>query len=230
MKEFFLNSVYFGLFITLATYFLGFVIHKKTNFFLFTPLLVSITSCICILYFSGISFDHYMKSANFIGRMLTPATICLAVPLYQQFEKLKENWLPILGGILSGVLCNLTFIYIACLLLKIGHVEYVSMLPKSITTAIGLALAQEFHGIVPITVMLIIITGNIGNLFAPQLCRLFHIHEPVAVGVAIGTSSHALGTSRAIEIGDVEGAMSGLSIAVTGLLTVAIAPFFAALI
>ena len=150
--------------------------------------------------------------------------------MYEQFEKLKKNWYAILGGIISGVLSNLTLIFVMCMIFKIGHREYVSLLPKSITTAIALALTDEFHGFVPITVMMVIISGNMGNLFAPQLCKIFHIKNPVARGVATGTSSHALGTAKAIEMGDIEGAMSGLSIAVTGLLTVVFAPIFANLL
>ena len=143
---------------------------------------------------------------------------------------MKKNWYAILGGITCGVLSNLAFIFAMCILFKIGHNEYVSLLPKSITTAIALALTDEFHGFVPITVMMVIITGNLGNLFAPQFCKIFHIKDPVARGVAIGTSSHALGTAKAIEMGEIEGAMSGLSIAVTGLLTVVFASIFAPLI
>ena len=230
MKELFINSANFGAVLTTATFLLGRIIHKKTKFFLFSPLLVSITLCILTLLIVKIPYEKYLTGASWIGFFLTPSTVCLAVPLYEQFEKLKQNWYAILGGIICGVISNLLFIFLMSLFFKIGHTEYVSLLPKSLTTAIALALTDEFHGFVPVTVMMVIITGNIGNLFAPQLCRLFRIKDPVAKGVAIGTSSHALGTAKAIEMGDIEGAMSGLSIAVTGLLTVVFAPFFASLI
>lgn len=230
MKELFINSANFGAVLTIATFLLGRIIHKKTKFFLFSPLLVSITLCIVTLLIVKIPYEKYLTGASWIGFFLTPSTVCLAVPLYEQFEKLKQNWYAILGGIICGVISNLLFIFLMSLFFKIGHTEYVSLLPKSLTTAIALALTDEFHGFVPVTVMMVIITGNIGNLFAPQLCRLFRIKDPVAKGVAIGTSSHALGTAKAIEMGDIEGAMSGLSIAVTGLLTVVFAPFFASLI
>ncbi|MCI5522973.1 MAG: LrgB family protein [Treponema sp.] len=230
MKELFINSANFGAVLTIATFLLGRIIHKKTKFFLFSPLLVSITLCILTLLIVKIPYEKYLTGASWIGFFLTPSTVCLAVPLYEQFEKLKQNWYAILGGIICGVISNLLFIFLMSLFFKIGHTEYVSLLPKSLTTAIALALTDEFHGFVPVTVMMVIITGNIGNLFAPQLCRLFRIKDPVAKGVAIGTSSHALGTAKAIEMGDIEGAMSGLSIAVTGLLTVVFAPFFASLI
>lgn len=230
MKELLMNSALFGVTLTLSTFLLGRVIHRKTNFFLFSPLLVSVTLCIIFLLLVKIPYENYLAGGNWIGFFLTPSTVCLAVPLYEQFEKLKKNWYAILGGIICGVISNLTFIFGMCLIFKIGHMEYVSLLPKSITTAIALALADEFHGFVPITVMMVIITGNLGNLFAPQLCKLFRIKDPVAKGVATGTASHALGTAKAIEMGDIEGAMSGLSIAVTGVLTVIFAPFFASLI
>ncbi|MDO4505831.1 MAG: LrgB family protein [Spirochaetales bacterium] len=230
MKDLLMNSALFGVTLTLSTFLLGRVIHRKTNIFLFSPLLVSVTLCIVTLILIKIPYENYLVGGNWVGFFLTPSTVCLAVPLYEQFEKLKKNWYAILGGITCGVLSNLTFIFGMCVIFKIGHVEYVSMLPKSITTAIGLALADEFHGFVPITVMMIVLTGNIGNLFAPKFCKIFHITDPVAKGVATGTSSHALGTAKAIEMGDIEGAMSGLSIAVTGLLTVVFAPFFANLI
>lgn len=230
MKDLLMNSALFGVTLTLSTFLLGRVIHRKTNIFLFSPLLVSVTLCIVTLILIKIPYENYLVGGNWVGFFLTPSTVCLAVPLYEQFEKLKKNWYAILGGITCGVLSNLTFIFGMCVIFKIGHVEYVSMLPKSITTAIGLALADEFHGFVPITIMMIVLTGNLGNLFAPQFCRIFHITDPVAKGVATGTSSHALGTAKAIEMGDIEGAMSGLSIAVTGLLTVVFAPFFANLI
>ena len=150
--------------------------------------------------------------------------------LHIAFEQLKKNWLPVFLRILSGVITNLGLIYILCILFKIGHVEYISLLPKSLTTAIAFSLTEQYSGIVPITAVMVIIAGNIGNLFAVQICRIVRITEPVAVGVAIGTCSHALGTSKAIEIGDVEGAISGLSIAITGLLTVLFFPLFANLI
>ncbi len=230
IKDIVINSVYFGVCLTLFTYAIGLFVHKKTKFFLFSPLIVSVTISILILVIFKIPYEKYTAGADMITFILTPATVCLAVPLYKQFEKLKQNYLAILGGIISGILTNLFLIFLMCIIFKIGHREYVSLLPKSITTAIGLSLSEELDGIMPITIMVIVITGNLGNLFAVQVCHLFRITEPVARGVAIGTASHAMGTSKAIEMGSIEGAMSGLSIAVTGLLTVVFAPFFAALI
>ncbi len=235
------NSIFFGLFLTLSTFFIGVWVHKKTKFFLFSPLIVSTILCISVLLILNIPYKveaegtskvigGYFLGANFIHYMLTPVTVCLAVPLYRQFQKLKDNWLAILLGILSGVLANAAVVLGMCILFKIGHKEYVSLLPKSITTAIALGVTEQYEGIASITVIMVTIAGNLGNLFAEVLARIFHITDPVARGVAIGTSSHALGTAKAIELGEVEGAMSGLSIAVTGVITVAVVPFFANLI
>lgn len=230
LNSFLNSSTYWGAFLTLTTYEFGAWLHKKTKIFLFSPLIVSVTICILFLAATKIPYAEYEKSSKIIAYMLTPATVCLAIPLYQQFQKLKENAFAVLAGIVFGVLINLFSVWILCMLFKIGHTEYVSLLPKSITTAISFALTQQYGGHISITAMMVIIAGNIGNLFAEQICRLCRITEPVAKGVAIGTASHALGTSKAIEIGEVEGAMSGLSIAVTGLITVLLMPLFANLI
>lgn len=230
MKDFFMNSVYFGMFLTLISYALGIVISKKTKFFLFSPLIVSIVLCIVFLMIAKIPYESYAAGADFIACLLTPATVCLAIPLYEQVEKLKENWLAVLCGIFCGVVVNLVLIFLFCILFRIEHTEYVSLLGKSITTAIALGITEELNGIIPVIVVMVVLTGNLGNLFAVQVCKIFKITEPVAKGVAIGTASHALGTSKAIEIGEIEGAMSGLSIGIAGMLTVILAPLFAGLI
>ncbi len=227
MSDFFVSSVYFGIILTLVSYEIGIVVYKKTKFFLLSPLIVSIVICIVFLSLLKIPYSDYDVGAKFLSCLLTPATVCLAIPLYEQFEKLKENWLAVLLGILCGVLTNLTLVFLLCKFMKIGHTEYVSLLGKSITTAIALGITKELHGIIPIIIVMVVLTGNLGNLFAAQICKVFKITEPVARGVAIGTSSHAMGTAKAIEIGEVEGAMSGLSIGVAGLITVILAPIFA---
>lgn len=230
LNDFIVSSTFWGAFITLTFFLIGDWLFKKTKFFLFSPLLVSVTLCIVFLCVTKIPFPEYESSAKIISWFLTPCTVCLAVPLYEQFEKLKENAFAILAGILTGVIVNLASVYALCVVFKIGHTEYVSLLPKSITTAISFAITEQYQGHVAITAMMVILAGNVGNLFAEGICRLCRIKEPVAVGIAIGTSSHALGTSKALQLGDTEGAMSGLSIAVTGLITVIMMPLFANLI
>ena len=230
MREFLLRSSYFGLVLTLVTFQVGKLIHKKMHFFLFSPLLVSIVLCIVFLVLAKIPYESYETGSRFISLLLTPATVCLAIPLYEQFEKLKANSLAVLAGIVCGVVCNLALIFALSLVFKIGHTEYVSMLAKSVTTAIALGVTEELHGLTAIIVVMVTITGNLGNLVGVQVCRLFGIEERVAKGVALGSSSHGMGTSRALEEGAVEGAVSGLSVGITGLVTVVLAPLFARLL
>lgn len=227
MKEFLCESTFFGVAVSLGAYEVGVLIRKKWNFSLFNPLLISIVIVALVLSLIRIDYDTYYAGAKYLSYFLTPATVCLAIPLYEQLSALKNNWKAILAGILSGVLTSLLCILAFAAIFKFDHESYVSLLPKSITTAIGIGISQELGGIVPITAASICITGILGNVIAELVCKLFRIHEPVAKGVAIGTSSHAMGTVKAIEMGEVEGAMSGLSIAVAGLLTVVCASVFA---
>ena len=154
----------------------------------------------------------------------------LAIPLYEQFELLKQNVAAIFAGLISGVLTSVICVLVLSLLFHFDHAQYVTLLPKSITTAIGMGISEELGGYVTITVAVIIITGIIGNVLAETICRVFKIEEPVAKGIAIGSSAHALGTAKALELGEIEGAMSSLSIAVAGILTVIAAPIFATLL
>jgi putative effector of murein hydrolase len=151
----------------------------------------------------------------------------LAIPLYEKIELLKKNWLAIVAGIFSGVVTTLVCILVLSILFGLSHEEYVTFLPKSITTAIGMGVSEELGGYVTITVAVIIITGVLGSMIAPLVCRVFRLKDPIARGIAIGTASHAVGTSKAMEMGEIEGAMSSLSIVVSGLLTVVGAPIFA---
>ncbi len=227
MKDFFCTSVYFCVFVTVGSYLFGEFLKKKFHFKILNGMLIAIVITVGTVLLLKIDLPSYQANTKVLNFFLTPATVCLGIPLYEQFEKLKSNWKAILGGIVSGVIANMVSIFLLCLALRIGHREYVSILPKSITTAMGLALSEELGGLVPITMAVIIIAGNLGNIFAEVLCKLFKITEPVAKGVAIGTASHMLGTAKAMEIGDVEGAMSSLSIAVCGLITVVGASVFA---
>lgn len=226
MKDFFTASVFFCVFITVGSYLLGNFLKKKFHFKILNGMLISVALTILAVVFLPMDLEDYKANTKVLNFFLTPSTICLAIPLYEQFEKLKSNWKAIIAGILAGVLANLFSVLGFCLLLKIGHTEYVSLLPKCVTTAIGLTLSAELDGIPAITMAAIVITGNLGNIFAEHLCKIFHIKNEIAKGVAIGTSSHVLGTAKAMEIGEVEGAMSSLSIAVAGLLTVIGATFF----
>ena len=230
MKEILGNSLFFGVGISVGTYLLGTFIKKKCNFFLFNPLLIAITTTIATLLVTGIEYQHYYNGAKYLSYLLTPATVSLAIPLYEQVKLLKKNMTAILIGIASGVLTSFISIFAMALLFKLNHTEYVTLLPKSITTAIGIGLSEELNGYVAITVSAIMITGLFGNIAGAGICRLFGIKNPVATGIAIGTATHVMGTARAMEIGEVEGAMSSLSVAVAGCMTVGVAIIFEGLI
>ncbi len=226
MHEFFASSAFFGVFLSLAAYFTGMFLRKKTGLSLLNPLLVSIILVIACLAVFKIDYSAYNQSAKLLSSLLTPATICLAVPLYEQLALLKKHKKAILLGVLSGVITNLVCVLVLSLLFGLDHAAYVTLLPKSITTAIGMGVSEELGGHVSITVAVIILTGILGNIIARTVCRIFSITDPIARGVAIGTSSHAIGTTRAMELGEIEGAMSGLSIVIAGMLTVAGASVF----
>ena len=230
MKELMENSLYIGFLISLASYAMGVWLRKKTGLPFINPLLVSILLVIGFLLLTGVSYNSYAAGSEIISYLLTPATICLAVPLYQQFNLLKKNWKAVVAGLVSGVLSSLVCILLMALLFKFDHNTYVTFLPKSITTAIGIGVAEEYGGYVSLAVIVIVITGVIGNVLAEAVLKLFRIEEPIAKGIAIGSSSHAVGTTKAMELGQIEGAMSSLSIVVCGLLTVILAPLFAPLI
>lgn len=220
MHEFLESSSFFGVMISVLSYGIGVLLKKKWKLAVFNPLLISIVITILFLGCTGISYDKYYEGAKYLSYLLTPATVCLAIPLYEQLELLKRNWRAILLGILSGVLSSLGAILGMAFLFQFDHQEYVTFLPKSITTAIGMGISEKLGGYVSISVAAIIITGVLGNIFAEWIFRLFRIQEPVAQGVALGTASHAIGTAKAMELGEVEGAMSSLSIVVAGLMTV----------
>ena len=227
MKELLENSVFFGVFVSIFGYEIGLLLKRKYKMAIFNPLLIAIVVVMLVLVATGVDYDAYNEGAKYISYLLTPATVCLAIPLYQQLEMLKKNYKAILGGIFAGVLTRMVSILALCILFHLSKEEYITLLPKSITTAIGMGVSEELGGIVTITVAVIIITGVFGNIIGETVFRIFHITDPVAKGVALGTSAHAIGTARALEIGEVEGAMSGLSIAVAGLMTVVTASVFA---
>ena len=229
MNEFLQDSVFFGVFISVVTYEIGALIKRKWNVAIFNPLLISIALIIVFLILFDVDYDTYDFGAQYLSYFLTPATVALAVPLYEQIEPLKNNWKAIIAGIFSGALTSALCVLILSIVMGLDHKQYVTLLPKSITTAIGMGLSDELGGIVTITVAVIVVTGVIGNMFAEQICKLFHITDPVAKGIAIGSSAHAMGTAKAMEMGEIEGAMSSLSIAVSGLLTVVVSIVFSRL-
>lgn len=220
MNEFAGTALFFGVFISLFSYWIGLICKKKFKLAIFNPLLIAIALTMIVLLVLDIDYATYEKSAKYLSYLLTPATVSLAIPLYEQFEILKKNWKALLAGMVSGVLASMLGVLGFAVLFNMDHASYVTLLPKSITTAIGMGISEEMGGYVSITVAIIIITGIIGNIFAELICKIFRITDPSAMGIAIGSSSHAMGTAKAMEIGEIQGAMSSLSIVVSGLLTV----------
>lgn len=219
------NSLYFGLALSLIMYFTVDFLKKWIKTSLFNPLLISSLLIIMILSLLKIEYSEYNQSAQWLHFMLTPATIVLAVPLYQQFKLLQEHALVIFLGVLSGVIASLISVYLLSVLFGLDQTMLITLLPKSITAAIAIGVAEEYQGIVTITVAAVIITGITGNVIAEPVCKFFRIKNPIAKGIAIGTSSHVVGTSKAMEMGEVEGAMSSLAIVVAGLTTVILLSF-----
>ena len=227
MNEFIHNSVFLGVTISFAAYGIGLLLRKKIHSPLCNPLVISIIITVAVVLIMDIDYEIYKNGTKYIDFLLTPATVSLAVPMYEQINVLKNNWRAVLAGIVSGVVASFVSILGFSVLFGLSHEEYVSFLPKSITSAIGMALSEELGGHVSITIMAIVITGVFGSVVAETVLKVFKITEPVAKGIAIGTSSHAAGTSKAAELGQTECAMSGLSIVIAGIITVIFASFFA---
>lgn len=230
MNEFFVETVYFGLVMSLLAYWIAVQIRKKFPYSFINPLLLSAIFLIIFLIVFDIDFETYNQGAQFITFLLTPATVCLAIPLYKQTQILIKHLDAILISLFSGCLAGIISITILCLIMKAKPIIFYSLLPKSITTAIAIGISDKLGGNSTITVGIVIITGILGALIAKGVFKIFKIHHPVAIGLALGNSAHAIGTSKALEFGEIEGAMSSLSIVIAGLLTVVIAPLIANLI
>lgn len=219
----------FPLVLTLLTYQFGMFLHRKFKSALFNPLLISVALTIGVLLITRYPNADYQAGMSTISWLITPATICLAVPLYQQMKIVGKNWKAILAGICAGTLSSLFFLLVMCRLLGFDQVLSASLLPKSITTAMGTALSSQYGGDEAITTAAIAITGVLGHVLCVPLCRLFRITNPIARGVALGTSSHVLGTSKAQELSELTGAVSSLSLTVAGILTVLLCPLLSLL-
>lgn len=230
MNELAQNLLFFGFLLSIAAYGVGALIRKKTKLVIFNPLLIAVALVIAVLTVLDIDYDIYYSGARYLSYFVTPATVCLAVPLYRQWEALRKNWKAILTGILAGALTGLGSVWALARLFALDYVQYVTLLPKSVTNAIGMGISEELGGVVTLTAAVIVVAGIVGSLCAQTAYRLLRITDPVAKGVGLGVSAHAIGTLKALELGEVEGAMSSLSIVVTGLVTVVLAPVFAKLI
>lgn len=218
MTVFLEDSLFAGVTLSLLAYLLGVVLKKKFKCAIFNPLLISIVITIVVLVTAHVDYDVYNQGASYLSWFLTPATVCLAIPLYEQWKLLKKNIKAVLLGIIAGVLTSLGTVWVLAEIMGLSHKEYVTLLPKSITTAIGMGVSEELGGYVTITVAVIVVTGVLGNIFGELICKIFRITDPIARGLSIGSASHAIGTAKAMELGEIEGAMSSLAIAVAGIL------------
>jgi predicted murein hydrolase (TIGR00659 family) len=223
MKEL-LSSPLFTVMISLAAYEIGYLIRRKTGISLLNPLLTGIALIIALLTGLNITYGDYSRGGNIITFFLAPATVSLAVPLFRMFRLLKKNAFPILLGIFCGSLAGVVSVILLAKLFGLTEELAISLIPKSVTTPIGMAISEKMGGFPPITVVAIIITGITGSIIGPLLHRLVNLNDRVAMGVAMGCCSHAIGTAKAMELGETEGAMSGLTIALAGLITVLLAP------
>lgn len=227
MNEILQSSVYFGVAVSLFTYWIGYKLQQKWKYPILNPLLIAMILIIALLTTCHIDYETYQYGAKYITYFMTPATICLAVPLYRQIQKLKDNILAIFIGIFCGCIAHVLVIVGMGIALGIDNSLIVSLMPKSVTTPIALGVSGEIGGISAVTVVGVCFAGMFGAIAGPTILKLAHIKEPVAQGLAIGSASHAIGTSKAVELGEVQAAMSSLSIVVTGILTVILVPIAA---
>lgn len=224
MAEFLTSLPLFSLALTFCAFQVGAWCQKKTKSALCNPILVGAILVIGVLLLTGIDPEVYDKDTQGISWLLTPATVCLAVPLYRQLKVLKKDLPAILTGIVAGSVAGLISIFLLCKLFVLSKEFTVSLLPKSITTAIGTVLSEQNGGNITLTSVVIIITGVFGNLIGSAFCKLLRLKDPISQGVAIGTASHLGGTSKAFEMSPLVGAVSSLSLVVAGIFTALVFP------
>ena len=217
------SSPLFGIVLSILAYAVGVWLNRKAKTPLVNPLLVAIILVALVLLAFHIPLEHYQAGGDFIALFLAPATASLALSVYRQREILKKNLFAVLLGCAAGSLTSMLSVYGLCRAFRLDEKLTASMLPKSVTTPIAMEISRQHGGIVPVTVAAVIITGILGSMLAPLLIKAFRVKNPVAAGVAIGTASHAVGTSKAVEIGETEGAMSGIAIGISGVFTVLLA-------
>ena len=213
------SSPVFYLALTLLAFSAGQWVNKKTGSPLANPLLIGCILVGAYLVLVGVPLEEYNEGGGVLTLCLTPATISLALPIYRQFEVLKKHLLPILAGAFMGSLASIGSVYVFGKLFGLDAQLICSLLPKSVTTPIGVALSESMGGLTALSAIAIVFTGIVGAVFLPTALKLLGIQHPVVTGIAIGTASHAVGTSRALELGEIEGAMSGLAIGIAGLIT-----------
>ncbi len=227
MTDFLVESSYFSIALTVLAFAAGSAIQKKWKLSVLNPILIAAILVIVTLNLLDIPNSVYQEGCKVLSFLLTPATICLAISFYEQYQNLKQHLLAVILGVLAGAVSCLGIVYLLCRIFGLDQTLTVSLLPKSITTAIGVPISQELGGIAAITTAVIICTGIVGNVLGPALSKLFGIRDEIAQGVAYGTASHVIGTSKAVELSQLTGAVSSLSLTVCGLLTALLLSFFA---
>ncbi len=230
MSEFVQGSTFFSVSLTLVCFSFASFLQKKSKIAVLNPILISAALIIALLSVLDIPNATYQAGCQVLSYLLTPATICLAISFYEQFQSLKKHIFAILAGVVAGTLCSIGSIFLLCRACALSDALTFSLLPKSVTTAIGVVLSAETGGIAAVTTAAIIITGIFGNVAGPGLCKLFRLRSEVAQGVALGTSAHVIGTARAVEIGQLVGAVSSLSLTIAGIVTSVLLSFAAQLL
>lgn len=224
MADFLSQVPLFPVFLTIGSFLTGLWCQKKTKLTICNPVIIAVAIVIGVLLLTGFDVAQYQEKSKPITWLLTPATVCLALPLYEQLKVLKKNLPAILAGIVAGTITSLFVVGLMCWLFSLDRSLTVSLLPKSITTAMGMVLSEQNGGISALTTVVIIVTGILGSLIGPGLCKLLCLNDPISQGVALGTASHVIGTSKANELGPLQGAVSSLSLACAGVLTAILFP------
>lgn len=222
MKEVICSSPFFGITLSITAYAIGVWLNKKTGKALFNPLLISYLIIIPLLLISNIPLEWYNEGGDIINMFLSPATAVLAISVYRQRELLKKHLLTVVMGSLAGSLCSIIVVSLLCVLFGLDDALTASLIPKSITTPMAIAVSESLGGISSITVLAVIVTGILGSIISPLMIKLFRIRNEIVQGLAIGASSHAVGTSKAIELGEIQGALSSVALVTSGVITVAL--------
>ena len=231
MKELLAGSLFWGGFLTLGCYQLSVWLRGRLrNHPLANPMLITILLLMAFLTVCGIDYESYSSSTAPLQYLVTPATVCFAIPLYRQLQQLRRHGAALLCGIAAGVAANLVMVFLTYRVFALTAQQHATLLPKSVTAAIATGISAELGGAAVITVASVMVTGVFGSIVAPLLLRLCRLTNPMAQGVALGSSAHVIGTARAMEMGEIQGAMSSLAVVVAGLMTVAAAPIYMRLV
>jgi len=221
----FTNNPLFGFFLVVSTYLLGVYLNKKTGLIFFNPVLISLLSCVAVLLLLDISYDEFMLGARNLQFFIAPATCVLALSIYRQRTILGQFFIPVVLGCLASAIISISASFILGNLFGLQDVIIKSSVASSVTTPIAMDVTESLGGIISIAILCVVITGIAGAVFSEYLIKLLRIKNPVEMGVAIGASSHVVGTTKAVELGEIQGAMSGVAIGVAGIITVILTMF-----